>query len=352
MLRAFFGTDNCLKTTAPAVNTIFADWWTSSGIPGIAGGLRLSNACIDQDGWLCGLSTSLESQITIDLTGLFAPAAKKITIGFRFKTLVKAAGNYQFLSLAPASAPRTTTDYLSTTGSAWMANAAVNAELYIEATYTRATGLITYLVNGVAATESRSLTLSAGGIAAWDAGTLAMNFRLSGIGSAATARYGIRDIVVIDDVVGDGITGPIGAMRIYPIQAVSAAGEGWVPSSGSSSLVDVLNTPVPATAVILTSPSDKKPITVGLNATMPAKSRIFAVAPTLSAASMAIAPTPTSVQVSAGGTSLPAKTLSIKSGGVSWSNPIGMYRTAPDGTDWTTAKLATLAVKITPDTAA
>lgn len=352
MLRAFFGTDNCLKTTAPAVNTIFPDWWTSSGIPGIAGSLRLSNACIDQDGWISGLSTSLESQIVFDLTGLVPAAANKITIAFRFKTLVKASGNYQFLSLAPASAPRTSTDYLSTTTSAWMTGAAVNAELYIEATYTRATGLITYLVNGVVATESRSLTLSAAGVTAWDAGALAMNFRLSGIGTNATARYGIRDIVVIDDVAGDGITGPVGAMRIYPMQAISAVGEGWVPSSGTSSLVDVLNTPAPATSVVLTSPTDKKPLTVGINATLPSKSRIFAVAPTLSAGSMSVSSSSTSVQVSADGTSLPAKTLSIKGGGISWANPIGMYRSAPDGTNWTAAKLASLAVKITPDTSA
>lgn len=351
MLRAFFGTDNCLKTTAPAVNTIFADWWTSSGIPGIAGSLRLSNACIDQDGWLCGLSTSLESQITIDLTGLFAAAAKKITIAFRFKTLVKAAGNYQFLSLAPASAPRTTTDYLSSTGSTWMLNAAVNAELYIEATYTRATGLITYLVNGVAATESRTLKLSAGGIAAWDAGTLAMNFMLSGIGSTATARYGIRDIVVIDDVVGDGITGPIGPMRTYPLHTAVAAGGGWTPSAGTASLVDTLNLPVPG-VVTINSPVDKTPLVTQMSSAIPQGARIIAIAPVISGVSLTLVPSPAKVEITGQGVSLPAKSLSIGPSPMTWNTPLGIYSKALDGSNWTTAKLAAVSIKLTPDTTA
>jgi len=351
MLRAIFGTDNALKVTNPAVNATFADWWTSSGIPGAGLGQNPTRACIDQNGWISGMATTANviSNVPIFLNGFVPAAAARITICFKLKVLSVIGGNYQVLSLAQEGSPNAGADYLFTTAAPWLATQAVGTELFVEVTYTRATGLTSYIVNGVAQAATRTFTLSTAGATAWDAGKLVLNFVLSGIGSSGTTRFAIRDVHVIDDIAGDGITGSIGQARIYPTTVSSATGVGWVPSSGSASLVDVMNLTPPST-ITVNSPTDKTPLAITLSPTAVVGARILGMAFSMAGASATISPSPTKVEISGSGVNLPAMQVSAPAGGLKYGLSLGVYSRALDGSSWNVPKLATLSFKITPDT--
>jgi hypothetical protein len=352
MLRAIFGTDSALKVTNPVVNTTFADWWTSSGIPGAGLGQNPTKACIDQNGYISGMASTsgIISNVPMFLNGFVPASAARITICFKLKVLSAIAGNYQVLSFAQEGAPNVGVDYLFTTSAVWLATQAVGAELFVEVTYTRTTGLTSYTVNGVAQAATRTFTLSAAGATAWDAGKLVLNFVLSGIGTNGTTRFAIRDVHVIDDIAGDGITGSIGQARIVPLSVASAAGAGWAPSSGSASLTDTMNLVQPS-AVTINSPTDKTPLTVGLSGSAITGARVLGVAFSMAGASTTISVSPTKVEISASGVNLPAIAALTPAGGLKYGLPLGVYSKALDGGNWNTAKIAAVSFKLTPDTA-
>lgn len=353
MFRAMFGTDNALKVTNPALTGTFADWWTTSGIPGAGLGLAPNRACIDQNGWVSGMNSAANgvSLIPVVLTGLVPANAGRLTICFKLKVLSAISGNYQIFSLAQEAAPTAKVDWLFTTAASWLTGQAVGTELFVEVFYTRSTGVVAFQINGTPQPAQRAVTLSAAGAAAWDAGKLAMNFVLSGIGDSGTTRFAVRDIYVIDDVAGDGITGSIGQHAIRPVALASATGAGWTPSSGSLSLADTMNQPLPS-AVVVKAPADKTPIVTTLAPVSPITGRITAVSLYMLGNGISTGPCNVKVEVGNGSTALPAKILQAPSAGNPPGVPIAVLPKSIDNGVWSAAKIAALSIKITPDTSA
>lgn len=345
MLRAIFGTDLALKTTNPVVATVaFPDWWTLSGLPGAGQGTNIARCAIDQDGWLTAYSNGQDQLVPIFLKGLVPNNPNKLTIGYRIRTAVAYAGSHSICHLTSDATPNDVSCYLflaGTGGAPWLTG--VNTEYYVEHTYDFVTGVTTTLVNGVALANYTGPVMSAGTKAAFVAGTGCLTFRL---GTSVGGRYGIRDIYILDDVAGDGMTGPLGSQRMYPVQLDAAAGAGWV-AAGGGTIVDTLNAPYPASNTV-TSAADKTPLDTSLKHSIPAGSRISAVQLAITGNSLGDATSSSKLELTQGGTTLAAKFVSSPTGPASVA-PVGLYTKAPDGTAWSLAKLDATAVKLTPD---
>lgn len=347
MLRAIFGTDLALKTTNPAVATAaFPDWWTLSGFPGAGQGTNIARMAIDQDGWLQAYSNGAEQILPIFLKGFVPNNPNKLTIGYRIRTAVAYASSHSICHLTADSSPNDVSCYLFLAGSAgapWLTG--VLTEYYVEHTYDFVTGVTSTLVNGVAQANYTGPVMSAGIKAAFVSGNGCLTFRL---GTSVGGRYGIRDIYILDDVAGDGMTGPIGAQRIYPVQLDVATGAGWT-AAGGGTIMDTLNAPYPATNAVL-SPTDKTPLDTSLKHSIPPGSRINGVQLAITGISMGDANSTSKVEITQGGTTLPAKFAASPTLAAAVT-PIGVFPKAPDGTTWSLAKLDATAVKLTPDTA-
>lgn len=347
MLRAIFGTDLCLKVNAPAVNATFADWWTLFGNAGPAQGSNIARVAVDQDGWISAMYNSLEQVVPLFLNGLVPANPNKITIGYRLKTLAAYASLHSIISLTSVAAPNDFTTYLFAAGpggAPWLTG--IGTEYYVEHTYDFVAGTCVTLVNGVVAPAFTPPAMSGATKAAWVAGTGALMFRL---GNAAAGRYAIRDIYVLDDVVGDGNVAPLGAQRMYPIQVDSAVGAGWTPSAGGT-VLDTLNAAPPAAAFV-TSPPDKTPLVSSLKHSIPDGSRIAGIQLMLTGQSLGDAASVEKVEVSQNGTTLAPIFASVPKAAQATA-ALGVYSKAPDGTLWSLAKLDATAVKLTPDTSA
>ncbi|MNQ12052.1 hypothetical protein D3C85_249510 [compost metagenome] len=346
MLRAIFGTDNALKTTNPAVATVaFPDWWTLSGIPGAALGTNIARIAIDQDGWISGMSNGVDQIVPIFLRGLVPNNPNKLTIGYRIKTLAVYGNSHSITHLTAESTPNDVGTYLflaGPSGAPWLTG--VGTEYYVEHTYDFVTGVTSTLVNGVAQANYTGPAMPAGSKAAFVAGTGCLNFRL---GTSVGGRYAIRDIYILDDIAGDGMTAPLGSQRMYPVQLDVATGAGWV-AAGGGTVLDTLNAPYPATNSV-TSAADKTPLDTSLKHSIPAGSRIAAVKLGLTGKSLGDAPSTSKVEVTQGGTTLAAKFV-VSSNTAQSNEQASLLPKAPDGTTWTLAKLDATAVKLTPDT--
>jgi hypothetical protein len=347
MLRAIFGTDLALKTTNPAVATVaFPDWWTLSGLPGAGQGTNIARCAIDQDGWLTAYSNGADQIVPIFLKGFVPNNPNKLTIGYRIRTAVAYTGSHSICHLTADTTPNDVACYMflaGTAGAPWLTG--VNTEYYVEHTYDFVTGVVSTLVNGAAIANYTAPAMVAGSKAAFVAGTGCLSFRL---GTSAGGRYGIRDIYILDDVAGDGMTSPLGSQRMYPVQVDAAAGAGWV-AAGGGTIVDTLNAPYPSSNAV-TSAADKTPLDTSLKHSIPVGFRINGVQLAIAGASLGDAASSTKVELTQGGTTLAAKFVSSPTGAATVA-PVGLYTKAPDGTAWSLAKLDATAVKLTPDTA-
>jgi hypothetical protein len=279
------------------------------------------------------------------LKGFVPNNPNKLTIGYRIKTLAAYTGAHSICHLTADTTPNDVACYLflaGTGGAPWLTG--VGTEYYVEHTYDFVSGVTSTLINGVAIANYTGPVMAAGSKAAFVAGNGCLTFRL---GTSAGGRYAIRDIYVLDDVAGDGMTGPIGSQRIYPVQVDAASGAGWV-AAGGGTIVDTLNAPYPS-ANAVTSAADKTPLDTSLKHDIPAGFRIAAVKLDISGASLGDAASTSKVELTQGGTTLAAKFVSSPTGAASVS-PVGLYTKAPDGADWSLAKLDATAVKLTPDT--
>lgn len=347
MLRAIFGTDLALKTTNPTVGSVtYPDWWTLSGLPGAGQGTNIARMAIDQDGWIQAYTNSLDQILPIFLKGFVPNNPNKLTIGYRIRTAAAYSGSHSICHLAAESSPNDVSCYLflaGTAGAPWLTGTLT--EYYVEHTYDFVTGVTSTLVNGVAQANYTGPVMSAGTKAAFVAGTGCLTFRL---GTSVGGRYGIRDLYILDDVAGDGMTGPIGAQRIYPVQLDVASGAGWI-AAGGGTIMDTLNAPFPSANAVL-SPSDKTPLDTSLKHSIPAGSRINAVQLAVTGVSMGDASSTSKIEITQGGTTLPAKFVNSPTAAAAVT-PVGLFQKAPDGTAWSLAKLDATAVKLTPDTA-
>ena len=343
MLRAIYSFDHCPRTQSPVQGGVLV-----SPQVGIGQGILLpqpANVAVDQNGFIGGYRAA-ESFVTIDLTGVLPPNQTKVTVGFRMLTLMVYASLHSLIHFAPASAGADTAGYLFGMGPTAPWSQTLNAESYVEVTYDFAAGSASVLVNGVPAVFGQGPALSAATKAAFAAGTGAINFRLA---SSATFRYAIRDIYVVDDVAGDGMVGPIGPQKMFPIILDAADGAGWT-ASGAATPLDVLNTALPGNPYT-SSPADKTPLVTSLKTTAPLGSRVNAVSLSLSGTSVGDGPSTSKIELSQGGQTLTPKFVVVQRA-ITYAAPIGIFPKAPDGATWDLAKIDATTLKLTPDTVA
>lgn len=348
MLRAIYGFDHCLKFPNPAAAGTFADWWSANSWDGAGLGLNLGQCAIDQDGWLGAYTNNTNQIVTFSLAGYVPANPTKLTIGFRIKTLVAYASSHSIIHLTAADTPQDIACYLFLAGSGsapWLTG--IGKEYYAEFTYDFAAGTVAGLIDGVAIAAYTPPAMAAANKAAWAAGNGLLNFRL---GSSTSGRYAIRDVYVLDAVAGDGMTGPVGPQRMYPVIPDVATGTGWTVSSGVGTLLDAL-VAAPPSGVTANSPANKAPLTMSLKTTAPAGTKINAVSLGLNGYSQGDAASITKVEISQGATNLAAKFVPFQRGAQNFA-PVGVYPKAPDGTAWSVSNIDATAIKLTPDTAA
>jgi hypothetical protein len=114
--------------------------------------------------------------------------------------------------------------------------------------------------------------------------------------------------------------------------------------------MDALNAALPASTYV-TSPNDKTPLVTSLKTTAPVGSRVSAVSLSLSGTSTGDGASTSKVELTQGGTTLPAKFVPVAKT-ITYGAPIGLYLKAPDGGDWDLAKIDATTLKLTPDTVA
>lgn len=346
MFRAMYAFDHCVKTAAPAVGAGNNNPAVGFGYPNATLLLPTSMA-VDNAGFLCGYGNSANVNVGFDMTGIVPPNPTKVTFGFRVKTINVYGSSHAMISFAPVATPNDTSNYmvlLGNSGSPWLPT--LNNEAYIELTYDFVAFTASMQVNGNPVTIVQGPAPTAAMKSAFVSGSWCFNLVLT---NTLNARYGYRDIYVLDAVAGEGGVAPLGPQRHFPVQLDTADGVGWNPSVNGTPLLDVLNAALPANPYI-TSPTDRTPLVASLKTTAPAGSRISAVSLSLSGTSIGDVAAINKVEVSQGGTTLAAKFVPVAKT-ITYGAPIGVYLKAPDGGAWDLAKLDATTVKLTPDTA-
>ena len=348
MFRAAFSFAHCPKSPSVANGAVPVEWGSTSGYSP-SGTLQASNTGIDTDGWLSPTIGSLQDTVVVfPLAGKLGVNANpnKITFAFRMRVNTANASSHSFFHITALTAPVDVGFYLFLINNAstpWLMTA--GATPYVELTYDIAKNLVSGLVNGVAIPDYTPPVPTTAVKTALLNGTACVNFRLT---STVNARYALKDLVVIDDIAGDGVVGPIGPQALIPIYLDEVTATDYVKSDEAKTPLQILNTPLPTLAT-LTSPTSKNPMTVSLKADIPAGSRINGVFLNMSARGMGDAASPVKVEISQGGTDLAAKQVNIPTT-LTYGVPLATLVKAPDGTPWTSAKLDATTVKLTPDT--
>ena len=345
MLRAMYNFDHCAKSA-----NLVAGQTVNP-----AAGFGYSNATlwapasmgVSSDGWLGGYASGATVNLAFDMTGIIPPNPTKVTFGWRLKTLQAYGSTHAMISFSVPGSPNDTTAYIismAATQAPWIP--AVNGECYVELTYDFVTFTPTLLINGVPTPCTIGSAPNASQKAAFVSGAWTINFVLA---NTVNARYAYRDIYIVDAVAGDGMTGPIGPQKMFPVFLDAADGAGWT-ALGAATPMDVLNTALPANPYT-TSPTDKTPLTTSLKTSAPVGSRVNAVSLSLSGTSIGDAASTQKVELTQGGTTLSPKFVPVAKT-ITYGAPIGLFVKAPDGTAWDLAKIDATTLKLTPDTVA
>jgi hypothetical protein len=339
-----YGFDHCVRTPAPAVGAVNNP---SVGF-GYANATLLNPTlmAVDSNGFLGGYSSAQNVNLAFDMTGLIPPNPTKVTFGWRVKTLQVYGAAHAMISFSVPGTPNDTTAYIIQMAAAnapWLPT--VGNEVYVELTYDFVTFTPTLTVNGVPVTATIGSAPNTAQKAAFVSGAWTINFTLA---NTVNARYAYRDIYIVDAVAGDGMVGPLGPQKLFPITLDAAAGAGWTPSSGT--LLDVLNAALPANPTA-TSPSDKTPLVTSLKTSAPEGSRVTAVSLSLSGTSSGDGASTSKVEITQNSQSFSPK-FPVVAKTTTYGAPIGIFPKAPDGTSWDLAKIDATTLKLTPDTAA
>lgn len=346
MLRAVMNFAHCPKSPSVANGAVPVEWGSTSGYSP-SGTLQASNTGIDLDGWLSPTIGSLQDTIVaFPLAGKLGVNPTKITFAFRMRVNIANAGSHSFIHITTPGSENIVTTYLFLINNAatpWLMTA--GATPYVELTYDIEKNLVSGLVNGAPIPDYTPPTPPAAVKTAMLNGTAVVNFRLT---STVNARYALKDLIVLDDLTGDGITGPLGPQAMIPVYLDEVTATDYVKSDEAKTPLQILTTPLPTLAT-LTSPTNKNPLTASLKADIPAGSRVNGVVLNMAARGMGDTPTPVKVEISQGGTNLAAKQVNVPVT-LTYGIPLLNLTKAPDGTPWTAAKIDATTVKLTPDT--
>jgi len=334
MLRAFIGFDHIGKNLAEA------SWLPYCGyaLTKYSTGKQL---LITTDGWLssaAGVSSGVPTESILDLSSYMVPGNNGISVGMRIKNITAGnTGNMLFVG--------TTTAGTDAQVVASFSHLPAGGETYMEATYNFATNLFTVFTDGVQIGQAAISTVN---VANLKAGKLVLFLVHGSTGTSGLTNY--RDIVVTDDIAGDGIVTRLGDRIVYPVTIDSATGTDWT-ASGGGSLLATLNVPIETVgAATITSGASKSPLITGLKpGAIPAGANIDGVAlVTAGRTDVATALVGVNLSYNSKTVAAPSKVFGAT---LKYNNPVGVFARAPDGSRWTSSSIDATTLSLTPDVA-
>jgi len=335
MLRAIIGFDHIGKNLAEA------SWLPTCGY-GITRTSGNKLLLITPDGSLAcaaGVSSGY-TQSNLDLSPYLVPGITGLTIGIRFKTIVAGNSGQMFFVSSTGADPQ----YIAPFSDLPAAAQLVGGEAYLEVVYNFTAGTYSLYWDSVLTYSGAIGTVNQTNL---KAGKLVLMMEHTApSGSGVT---GIKDIVIIDDLPGDGYTTRIGPRKCVPITADVASGTDWTVSDGGT-ILNALNAALETGTATCTSGPSKAPLVVSLNASgIPAGANVDGIMLTLAGK--------TDVPAALTGVSLTngAKTINGASKAIGttlkYGNPMGTYARDPNGARWTAASIDSTSVSFTPDVA-
>lgn len=332
MLRAAHGFAHCVKNTNDT-------WMAVSGVNVTRYNPTTGKPIIvDNDGYLtttAGVSTGSETSVSLNLGPYIgANNAAKVVIGFRMKNK-SGDGTGNLISFLPIG---TGANYYWTLNwndlpAQWRL---AGAEFYMELELNTATNQVLVFINKTQVSASQA----AGGIS--DSAKLGVFWATlvltSGSGSEV---HGIKDLIISDNIAGDGVTTRLGDVVLYPVNIDVVTQTGWTPSTVGADPVTVLN----ATSVPGTVGDTMSTKTVGAtleasfsNSGIPSDAVIHGLSVTVTAA---VDPSTSASKFSLknGSTSTAETNFAPGNTDMKYGHQVGAYAKAPDGSDWTLDKL-------------
>lgn len=296
----------------------------------------------DSDGvWLASSSyyyntVSSMGQWSHPINAVLDVSKPRSWIGFRFKP------GFSTLIGNPFGCTVNSTNLalLTTTDFSWVST----HNYYIEIMIDRVNQTRTVWVDGVLTVNAQPVSLS---------GQLSTDKLIFGFGAGVTGNtgctYQYKDMYFLDDP-NDGSVSRLGAIIAKPITIASATGTGWTPSTGTiaSALNTAINTSTPSTPNVA-SATDGTPLAAAFGTTADASA---AVAGVLLVGSGQRSPgTGTLLRTTLSDQATPPNSTSLtptqfSSAGFQYGRSLGFLPSAPDGSQWSAAKITALNVSV------
>ena len=338
MLRAIIGFDHIGKNLAEAA------WLPNCGyaITHSAGNkpfLISSDACLSV---AAGVSSGY-AQSVFDLSPFLVPGISTLSVGIRFKTIVTGNSGQMFFigTTVNVSDPQFIANYADMPAAAQLAG----GETYLEVVYNLTAGTYSVYWDDVLKGTYTTATVNQTNL---KAGKLVLIMEHTGPSQSGVTAY--RDIVIVDDLPGDGYVTRLGPRVIYPVTLDSATGTDWTSSDGSGFLA-ALNVPVEtAGAATLTSGVSKSPLVTSLKAaTLPVGANVDGVF-IMTAAKTDIGGALVGTTLTNGAKSIIGQSKAPGTA-LKYGNSHGVFARAPDGSRWTTTSIDATSLSLTPDVA-
>lgn len=338
------------------------NWFNNTGHSGIAkAGTSGGVTTLTSDGWArmtmntsgSGGSAGISVQMNaLGVAGLPVPAGG-IWVGFRLRSSSGALNSNftNIFSYSSAQAFAGTTGILLNAATVLAAGgcSAANVSNYFEVFIQPSASTFQVWMDGK--------QISSGSVNNAMAGTWFLNWGCTGGSfSSSPLDFQIRDVYFVD-VSADGIdAGRLGPIQGNALPYESVDGSEYVLNAGSSgvtTLQQALTTPLqnpPLTTPNIVSPTDKQPLTValGLPSVVSPNAIVIAVQPMATIAGSSSSGAQIQTQLQVGAASALAGTFSVPDSGQVCNLKLPIQRKAPDGTAWSTAKIADLVSVLTP----
>lgn len=338
MLRAIIGFDHIGKNLAEA------NWLPNNGyaLTRTSGKQLLITA----DSWLgaaAGLSSGAATQSCLDLSSFMSPGLTSLSVGLRTKTVTAGnTGSMFFLGTVTSAADALLIFSFSHQSAAGQL---AGGEGYFETVIDTVANNFTVFLDGVQIGQAALSTINVTNLRA---GKLVMFMVHTTNGGSGLNIY--RDIVVTDNIAGDGVTGKFGPRVVHPITLDSASGTDWTSSDGSA-LLTALNVPIEtAGAATVVSGVSKSPLVTSLKAnTLPTGANVEGIS-LLVSGKADVSGALTGVKLTNGSKTIDGASKAFTAT-LKYGNPMGVFARSPDGSRWTATNIDATTLSLTPDVA-
>lgn len=338
MLRGIIGFDHIGKNLAEA------SWIPTCGYNVVKYGIK--QLLITPEGWMgavAGVSSGGITQSAIDLSPYMTPGMNGLSVGLRLKTVTVGNGGGNPLVWLASLLNGTDAQLLANNNSMPAAAQLAGGETYLEIVYNFVANTFSIYWDDVLSLTGAIATVS---VANLKAGKLFLFVQHTTANTAGMVIY--KDLVITDDIPGDGIITRVGPRNCVPVTVDVASGTDWTVSDGGT-ILNALNAAPETGVATCTSGPSKAPLVVSLKSTIPAGANIDGIMLSL-VGKTDVAGALTGVKLTNG-----AKTINgvSKAIGITqkYGNSMGAYARAPDGTRWTAASIDSTSVSFTPDVA-